>query len=254
VASLLALVLLAGCASDRHEPPFVRRHYQPFARAEAIAITLREWRLFGQPIDDDPQALRPEAKPERQAGLWERVGEYWFLGQDAGAREGAWTGKHDANGTEFPAGEDGDYAWSAAFVSYVMRVAGAGDRFPYSAAHADYIDVAKDVTDGTSSGPVVSAQRPARYAPQPGDLICLGRGASRGLTYDDLPASLFPSHCDIVVASEPGRLAVIGGNVDDAVTMKHVPVNAAGLLQDPGGEVVDTRYPWFVVLKVAYDR
>ncbi len=135
-----------------------------------------------------------------------------------------------------------------------MRVAGAGDRFPYSATHADYINVAKDVTDGKASGPAVSAQRPDRYPPQPGDLICLGRGASRGLTYDDLPAGSFPGHCDIVVASDFEALSVVGGNVDDAVTMKHVPVTAAGLLQDPGGEVVDTRYPWFVALKVAYDR
>ena len=48
---------------------------------------------------------------------------------NAGAPEAAWTGKHDANGIVFPAGEDGNYAWSAAFISYVMRIAGAGARF-----------------------------------------------------------------------------------------------------------------------------
>ena len=42
--------------------------------------------LFGQPVDDDPPGTRPELgedKPERLPGLWQRVGEYWWLGQDA---------------------------------------------------------------------------------------------------------------------------------------------------------------------------
>ena len=39
--------------------------------------------------------------------------------------------------------QDGDYAWSAAFIDYVMRMAGAGDRFPYSPSHADYINEAR---------------------------------------------------------------------------------------------------------------
>lgn len=274
-ASLLLLGSLAACAGkpqpeaapfrtllpavpdDSRAPPFIRAHYAPFARADAVAIALREWRLFRQPVDDDPPGTRPpplpEDKPEREAGLWERVGEYWFLGLDAAARQVAWTGKHDENGVEFPAGQDASYAWSAAFISYVMRIAGAGDRFPYSPVHADYINVAKQVADGQASGRVISAQRPDVYAPVLGDLICLGRGRSRGLTFDDLPVGVFPGHCDIVVAVQPGQLSVIGGNVDDAVMMKHVPVNPAGLIKEPGGEVVDGRYPWFVVLKVSYD-
>jgi hypothetical protein len=48
-------------------------------------------------------------------------------------------------------------------------------------------------------------------------------------------------------------LTVLGGNVDDAVTEKHVPVTPAGMLAGPDGVAVDTRYPWFVVLKVNYD-
>ena len=184
--------------------------------------------------------------------MWQRVGEYWWLAMNAGAPEAAWTGKHDANGVVFPASEDGDYAWSAAFVSYVMRIAGAGPRFPYSASHSDYIDIAKR----TGAGPDVglagdrrSVQR--RYAPQPGDLICLGRGSARDLRYDDLPAGHFPGHCDIVVdTSVPGQIAVVGGNVDDAVTLKHVPVTPDGKLATPDGQVLDTRYPWMVVLRL----
>ena len=155
--------------------------------------------------------------------------------------------------TVFPASQDGHYAWSAAFISYIMRIAGAGERFPYSSAHADYINAAKAQADTGGGNLVVTAERPDRYAPQPGDLICLGRGGSRALTYDQLPTTSFPGHCDIVVSVEPSQLTVIGGNVDDTVTEKHIPVTASGMLSDPVTGVVDTRYPWFVVLRVLYD-
>ena len=40
--------------------------------------------------------------------------------------------------------------------------------------------------------------------------------------------------------------------MDDAVTMKHVPVTDDGKLATPDGTVLDTRYPWMVVLRVLY--
>jgi hypothetical protein len=258
--ALLALAL-SGCAAtpppppDAHVPPFARVPYEPISRESVVAIALREWRLFGQPVDDDPPGTRPppapEQKPEREPGLWQRVGEYWWLGLNAGAPEAAWTGKHDATGAVFPASDDGDFAWSAAFVSYVMRIAGAGPRFPYSPDHAHYIDIAKQMATGATSGWLVTAERPEAYAPIPGDLICIGRRSAAALRYDDLPAGHFPGHCDIVVdTSTPRQIAVIGGNVDDAVTMKHVPVTADGKLATPDGVVLDTRYPWMVVLRL----
>jgi hypothetical protein len=89
-----------------------------------------------------------------------------------------------------------------------------------------------------------------------GDLICTARGAiAAKLRFADLPtASSFPAHCDIVVAAQPGYLTVVGGNVDDAVTAKHVPTTAAGTLARPDGSAIDTRYPWLVALKVLYAR
>ena len=241
--------------SDARVPPFARVPYEPFSRTSVVAIALREWRLFGEPVDDDPPGTRPrpapEDKPEREPGLWQRVGEYWWLGLDPGSPESAWTGEHDAQGHVFPAEQDGEYAWSAAFISYVMRIAGAGPHFPYAADHATYINIAKQMATGAASGWDVTAERPAAYAPQPGDLICMGRGHAASLTYDDLPAGMFPAHCDIVVdTSVPGQIAVIGGNVDDAVTMKHVPVTADGKLAAPDGVILDTRYPWMVVLRL----
>ncbi|HTC10746.1 MAG TPA: DUF2272 domain-containing protein [Acetobacteraceae bacterium] len=259
---ILLLMLLGGLAAcatptppDARVPPFARVPYEPISRDAVVAIALREWRLFSSPVDDDPPGTRPaplpDDKPERVQGLWQRVGEYWWLGMNVGSPEAAWTGKHDAQGTVFPANVDGDYAWSAAFVSYVMRIAGAGSRFPYAPNHATYINIAKQMALGQTSGWIITAERPESYAPQPGDLICEARGSARALRYDDLPAPSFPGHCDIVVdTSVPGAISVIGGNVDDAVTMKHVPVTQDGKLAMPNGQVLDTRYPWMVVLRL----
>lgn len=259
---LLLMALLAACAAppqvqpDAHVPPFAKVPYQPFSRDAVVAIALREWRLFGAQIDDNPPgSYRPASaadKPERQQGLWQRVGEYWWLAMNAGAPEAAWTGRNDARGAVFPASDDAAFAWSAAFVSYVMRISGAGRGFPYSASHSDYINIAKQMQQGRSSGWLIVAERPDSYAPLPGDLICLGRASARDLRYDDLPAGHFPGHCDIVVDNAvPGQISVVGGNVDDAVTLKHVPVAPDGRLAGPDGAVLDTRYPWMVVLRLA---
>jgi hypothetical protein len=263
LAVLLVVVALSACAApqpapDAHVPPFARVPYEAFSRDAVVAIALREWRLFGSPVDDSAppgtyHPATPQDKPERQQGLWQRVGEYWWLGLNAGAPEAAWTGKHDENGVVFPADQDGDFAWSAAFVSYVMRIAGAGPRFPYAPDHATYIDIAKQMATGATTGWLVTAERPEAYAPLPGDLICQARGHAAALRYDDLPAGHFPGHCDIVVdTSAVGQIAVIGGNVDDAVTMKHIPVTPDGKLATPDGTVLDTRYPWMVVLRLSY--
>src|SRR4051812_1084730 len=163
---------------DRHVPPFARIPYEAFSRQTVVAVALREWRLFGQPVNEEPpdQATLIAAKPERQPGLWQRVGEYWWLGLDADAPESGWTGKHDGEGQRFPAEQDGDYAWSAAFISYVMRIAGAARRFPYAADHAEYINAARRVALGAGESWLVTSERPEAYAPREGDLICFGRG------------------------------------------------------------------------------
>jgi hypothetical protein len=262
VASIAAVILLlglAGCAGapppvagalppDIHIPPYAKKPYEPFSRAAAIQIAYREWRAFGQKMILSPDQLESADSAERDDGLWQRVGEYWWLGLDYGSPDGRWTGKHDANGIEFPRGQDSEFAWSAVFIDYVMRMAGAGSRFPYAASHSDYINA------GRSQGGLAVTTLPLdRYAPLPGDLICLWRSGHQ-VTYQDLPAGHFPGHCDIVVASRPGMLDVIGGNVDNTVALKHVRVAADGRMVGPDGIVVDHDYPWFVVLRIAYQR
>ncbi len=237
---------------DAHVPPYAKVPFQAFSRQAVVAIALREWRLFGQTVADPAADATRTIKPEREQGLWQRVGDYWWMGLNAGAAESGWTGKHDGQGNVFPPDQDGDYAWSAAFISYVMRMAGAGARFPYSADHADYINAARRVSLGQTTQWLVSAERVQDYAPQLGDLVCFGRGGARGLRFEDLPTpTLFTSHCDIVVDTHlPGQISVIGGNVEDAVTMNTVPVTADGKLATPDGVVLDTRFPWMTVLRL----
>jgi hypothetical protein len=251
-AAAAALALTACVAKDAHVPEFARVPYEPFRRDAAIAIAIREWRLFGAPVLADdapypPPVVDPDDKPERRDGLWQRVGEYWWLGLDAGEPERAWTGKHDAHGRVFPPAHDERFAWSAAFISYVMRIAGAGARFPYAESHADYINAARRGNE------ILTAEPLTFYAPEPGDLICYGREADRFIRFADLPAGRFAGHCDIVVARDAGALSVIGGNVADAVRLKHVPIGEDGKLARPDGSVVDGRFAWFVALRVAYD-
>lgn len=231
---------------DIHVPPFARWPYQRFSREAAVQIALREWRAFGQPVVL-PNTELPFDN-ERAEGLWQRIGEYWWLGLPMAAPEQGFTGMHNQNGMVFPVDQDGGYAWSAAFVAYVMRMAGAGHRFPYSATHADYINAGRL----GPAGLVIAAERLETYAPQRGDLICMWRGR-RAIRYDDLPTGRFASHCDIVVAIRPGLLEVIGGNLDDSVSMKRIPATTEGRLAGPDGAVVDPDHPWFVVIRVAYD-
>jgi len=241
-----------------HSPPFARMPYEPFSRADAVAIAEQEWHLFGEHVDDDPPAPGgydppPGNDPERAPGHWERIGEYWWLGQNADSPESAWTGMHDETGRAYDEGSADDFAWSAAFISYVMRTAGAGARFPYAPSHYTYINISKEMKLGRTSGWVTVAERVDEYAPMLGDLICYSRERYR-MTYEKLPRRRFAAHCDIVVARGNAQISVIGGNVDHTVTMKHVPVTSDGLLADAGSHVRDSRYPWLVVLKILYDR
>src|ERR1700758_2781390 len=96
--ALFAALALAGCAAPppealppgpapgitplltAHVPPSARWPYQPFSREAAVQMALREWRAFGQPVVF-PNTELPEDE-KREEGLWQRVGEYWWLGLD----------------------------------------------------------------------------------------------------------------------------------------------------------------------------
>jgi len=246
---LLALSLPACSSPDAHAPVFAQKNFAPFSRTAAVAVAMDEWRLWGMHVDDDWGAhYTPDeaTMPQRQPGLWQRVGEYWWEGMNANEPDNAYSGLYDAHGNIVPVADRAEYAWSAAFISYVMRMAGAGINFPYAPDHAFYINYAARAAAGQIPNPLLIAENPATYAPSPGDLLCFGRGRGRDLTYADLPTTYsFPGHCSIIVARRNGVISEIGGNVDDAVTLTHVKVNQAGIVDDTGQH-------WLAVLRVRY--
>ena len=94
-----------------------------------------EWRRWGA------QALHRRGPKERDSGYGELVENYWRVttGRDLGSRA----------------------AWSGAFISYVMKEAGAGTSWPATGSNAHYIQVAiKNREQRTCPSPIPCPARP----------------------------------------------------------------------------------------------
>jgi hypothetical protein len=127
-----------------------------------------------------------------------------------------------------------NHPWSAVFISYVMKKAGAGTAFAYSPAHQNYIRAARRNRLTSNTGNPFWAFRVTEIAPQVGDLVCTARDNS-GATYDNI-AGRQPrkTHCDIVTAVRPGEIRVIGGNVRQNVDAKILRTQPDGRLRVDG--------------------
>jgi hypothetical protein len=169
-------------------------------RAEIVRIAEREWRRWHV----NGTAL-VETDPAMTAVLqgYYRVG----VGRSVAARDlqsASWQQAHP---------------WSAAFISWVMRIAGAGDRFAYASAHQRYIAAAKRNRLAGDRGNTLRAYRIDELAPAVGDLLCTAR-ANSGATYENIDAGPRSCHVDIVVAAGSETLTAIGGNVGHSVGRK----------------------------------
>ncbi|SFR29846.1 hypothetical protein SAMN04488564_12235 [Lentzea waywayandensis] len=126
------------------------------------------------------------------------------------------------------------HPWSAVFVSYVMRRAGAGTTFRYSAAHQTYVRAARENRLRADTANPFWAYRAIEVQPAVGDLVCAARQNS-GATYDNIGDNQRrATHCDVVVEVRPGRIRVIGGNVGQTVGEKWLRTRPDGRL-DPSG-------------------
>lgn len=125
-------------------------------------------------------------------------------------------------------------AWSAAFISYVMRFSGAGANFPYSARHSVYITKAiKNRKENNSKA--FKGYKPSEVNLEIGDLICYAR--QEGVNYDT--TGNYASHCDIVTNLTDTEAETIGGNVSNSVTKTKVKLKNGKILSDK----------YFVVIK-----
>ena len=144
-----------------------------------------------------------------------------------------------------------DYAWSAVGMSFFMKRAGLLKKeFPFSNRHADYIRHFVRARKKADEAALYWGFRhdEAGSEPDVGDLVGYARGEgmtqarARGL-FDATQG--YASHTDLVVARRPGEIDVLGANVADSVTLKTVPLNAAG-------RISDNQHFWFVVLKARF--
>ena len=195
----------------------------------------RDGRIASTTVTEAEDSLLGDGYSE----AWRRVVGYWResgLLRQVGGSPGASACAHGGSATPLPScrGFVIDTPWSAAFVSWVMVKAGLPGFRP-SASHIDYVRAA-------AVHPHDSAYQfldPATARPAAGDLLCYVRVPGQVYGFEGLLAAVHADgnglqmHCDIVVATNPGNDAtayLIGGNVQQGVTMRLLPLNRNGLL------------------------
>ena len=250
---LAVLALVLGAAACAAPAPPVREApvaYPPSVRARMLRIAEAEWVEWGL-VAVGPGLPRPAMGAEGAMDSFPRVLAYWRAVPDAEAaaaiarNRARWSAALAGTSRE---GVWSEPAWSAAFVSYVLRAAGVDEReFHGSAAHAFYLDaILRDARDFPAQAPFVPHD-PAARAPEPGDLICADRSRRPLTGWRDRLAEegrFRPMHCDIVLRLEEGpagrSAGAVGGNVADAVTLTRYATDAAGFLlpRAPGEPVV----------------
>ncbi len=174
-------------------------------RTAAVVLATQEWNRWNK------GALK-ETDPKMRAVLT----DYWLTGTGSKRHETNWWSA---------------VPWSAAFISWVMKKAGAGTDFKYAASHSVYTAAAKANRLAGNTN-MFKAFRITEVAPRIGDLVCKARAGS-GATYDNIRAGM-KTHCDIVTSVTPNQLTTIGGNVSNSVSQTIVKTDAAGKIVSPG--------------------
>lgn len=186
-----------------------------------VGIAQGEWEFFGKQTYDLDGHVTHSGHKEGEDVYSQKIGTYWAAGTNTRGIDGS----------------NHDHPWSAAFISWVMKTGGAGDKFRYSTLHSVYIYQAiRDRLSNRDAG--FWGYRLNEYKPNVGDLICWARQS--GIDYDHQNAGVYAGHSDIVVEVNAQEIFVIGGNVGDSVTKRPFALDAAGFLKESfeGGEVL----------------
>ncbi|MEO0688971.1 MAG: DUF2272 domain-containing protein [Pseudomonadota bacterium] len=178
---------------------------------------MREWRRWargGRRMTEREPAARPI------------VQEYWRVG---GGRSVSLSDLASASWQS-------DNPWSAAFISYCMREAGAGSAFRYAWAHWKYVAKGKRNRLTNNRSTPFWTYRTTEAPVMLGDLVCNERSGS-GVTYDNVDSGRgFKSHCDIVVEINGNTAKVVGGNKRHSVREKTVRLRPDGTLDTSGDQ------------------
>ncbi len=183
----------------------------PFS-AQAAATAAGEWNLFGNQTYDQNGRRDHQGHLEGEDPYYKKVGVYWEEG----------TNTHGIDGRDHAS------PWSAAFISWVMKTAGAGTRFRYSTQHSVYISQAIRDFQRQRAEAGYWGVRLQDAAPVVGDIVCWGR--EPGVDYDNQKGGDYHGHSDVVVEVAADRIWIIGGNVGDSVTRRPLPL-VGGRLQ-----------------------
>jgi hypothetical protein len=211
----------------------------PF-KDRVVSTTLEEYARWskGKTRENDPRAA-------------ERLRSYWEMGEigiptNEELADSLWQERRP---------------WSAVFISWIMKKAGAGNAFRYAHAHASYIVWARDnaalLSEPSFAAYDVKDKRSAW--PEPGDLICLNREENNH-SLDELD-TYHATHCDVIVEvnREMNMMVTIGGNLAQTVNKRIVWLDANGYI-DPTREwvVIDDKNPYkgpqhsiFAIIKIS---
>ena len=208
ILALSCVMAFAYTFSDNPVPePVEKKRSLKDSIAYKAMLEYDRWHLSGTMRETDPEATAV-------------LKQYWELGgigipTNAQLRNSSWQYRHP---------------WSAVFVSWVLREAGAGNRFRYANAHARYIVWARE---NAGKGIAFEAYDVCDYRaawPEPGDIICMNRGGKK-LNLNTINTNCI-SHCDIVVEvnKDAKTIVAVGGNVSQTVNKRIIQLDANGFI------------------------
>ncbi|MBD9578788.1 DUF2272 domain-containing protein [Pseudomonas sp. BGr12] len=219
---------------------------------ELLERTTSEWERFGKDTGRKDKYIAPDKSTttEKSTGgklnprketvdpYSSRIADYWLAVESKDYKSLVKTYAKDKGKLDGTI----NIAWSAAFISYCMQMAGAGASFPYSPGHYRWIynSIKNRKTNKLSASLV--GYRPAELPLKPGDL--LGKSRIPGVAYDNvLDVGWFESHSDVVVEVDAGesKAFVIGGNVGQSVSKVEVKLTPEGLVANPAEWLVHIR-------------
>ena len=239
---LVLSLLVSGHALAADQcPTLVQRQSDPQVATRIAAIACDEHLRWNRPfIDADGRLASLTAYEAEGSGLkdggspWRRVAFYWQasgLLAPMGFKPGATDCGYAAINLSYAGlgcrGFVIDNPWSAAFVSWVMQRAGVPE-FRSSPSHFDYVRAARK-----DAGSPYRFVEPMSAKLAVGDMLCYVR-SNRVYGFNGLAKAIdsgvsgLPMHCDMIVAVDDGKAYAIGGNVQQAVTMRVVNLNAQG--------------------------
>jgi hypothetical protein len=254
-------------------------------RQRLVDVAAQEWARFGFPvIDNRAQKLRTIVRPSGQALIPDALNpvapagtkqalRLGYMEDDAQVRPaiaGYWTAVPEQSALSVQSRLNAVHrsagwsmAWSAAFVSYVVCSAGEEDMAAFARSDSHYTYVDQAIINAQTQRPVglYRARDIATGLPKVGDLLCADRAANNQPSYPNIAARAAQlgtgrfMHCDLVVSvgRRGGYVAVIGGNVVQAVSMTLVGIKPA-TDKAPARVVTEfddaTSRPWFAILEL----